>query len=381
MTGKSSRGFCLFSVAAASVAGSAPAVADYAFNLPSGVTPISHEAYRLHMLAFWICVGIAVVVFGAMLWAIVHHRKSRGAVPAQFHENTRLEIVWTVIPFLVLVVLAVPATRALMAMDDTKDADLTIKVTGQQWRWRYDYLNEGVGFFSNVDPKSVDASKRGSGIDPASVDNYLREVDQPLVLPVGKKIRFLFTATDVIHAWWVPALGYQVDANPGFISESWARIEQPGTYRGQCSELCGVGHAYMPIVLVAMNEPEFDAWLAQQKALQAKAATAAERMWTKDELYAKGQEVYGRICAACHQPNGQGIPGVFPALNGSPIATGPIAGHLNRVMNGKPGTAMQAFATQLSDVEIAGVITYERNTWGNKTGDVVQPAQVKQARK
>lgn len=355
--------------------------ADWGYNLPVGVTSISRTAYGLHMLAFWICVGIGVVVFGTLFWAVFRHRKSRGAVAASFHENKALEIAWTVIPFLILVVMAVPATQALVAMNDTRNADLTIKITGQQWRWRYDYLDAGIGFFSSLDPNSAQASKLGSGISPASVDHYLLNVDNPLVVPIHKKIRLLTTSTDVIHSWWVPALGFKKDAVPGFVNEIWARIDTPGTYRGQCTELCGVGHGFMPIVLVAMAEPDYDKWLAGMKAKQAQEAASAGRIWSRDELYAKGKEVFTRICAACHQINGMGVPGVFPALNGSAIVNGPIAGHLDRVMNGKPGTAMPAFATQLSDVEIAGVVTYERNSWNNHTGDLVQPAEVKMARK
>ncbi len=355
--------------------------ADWALNLTPGVTSISRTAYDLHMLALWICTAIGIVVFGAIGWAVIHHRKSRGAVAAKFHDNTRLEIVWTIVPFLILVVMAVPATQALVAMNDTSNADLTIKITGQQWRWRYDYLNEGVGFVSNLDARSAEAAKRGSGIDPATVANYLLEVDNPLVVPVGRKVRLLMTATDVIHSWWVPAIGFKKDAIPGFVNEIWARVDTPGTYRGQCTELCGVGHGFMPIVLVAMSEPDYAAWLKAKQVEQAAAAAGAERTWSRDELLAKGREVYARICAACHQAGGEGIPGVFKPIKGSPIATGPVAGHLDRVMNGKAGTAMQAFGKQLSDVEIAGVITYERNSFDNNVGDVVQPAQVKLARK
>ena len=363
------------------IAWAGPAWADWGYNLPVGVTSISRSTYGLHMMAFWICVGIGVVVFGAMAWSILWHRKSRGAVAATFHENKRLELVWTIVPFLILVLMAIPATKALEAMSDTSNADLTIKVTGQQWRWRYDYMNENVGFFSSLDSKSAQASKLDSGIAPASVDHYLLDVDNPLVVPIHKKIRFLTTSTDVIHSWWVPALGFKKDAVPGFVNEVWARIDTPGTYRGQCTELCGVGHAFMPIVLVAMNEPDYENWLKGMKAKQAQAAASANKTWTREELMAKGQDVFTRICSACHQANGMGIPGVFPALNGSPLVDGPIAGHLNRVMNGKPGTAMPAFATQLSDVEIAGVVTYERNSWNNHMGDMVQPAEVKMARK
>lgn len=355
--------------------------ADYKLNLTEGVTSISREAYRLHMLALWICVAIAVVVFGAMAWSIYHHRKSRGAVAASFHDNTKVEIAWTIVPFLILVVLAIPATNALIAMNDTSNADLTIKITGQQWRWRYDYVNENISFVSNLDDKSAAAARLGSGIDPRTVEHYLLDVDNPVVVPVGKKVRFLLNASDVIHSWWVPDLGFKKDAIPGFVNEIWARVDTPGTYRGQCTELCGVGHGFMPIVLIAMNEPEYLTWLAQQRAASAKARDGGDRTWTREELLAKGEEVYTKNCAACHQPNGEGIPGTFKALKDSPIAKGPLAEHINRVMNGKPGTAMPPFAAQLSDTDIAAVITHERNAWGNNTGDLVQPAQIKAARK
>jgi len=355
--------------------------ADYKLNLTEGVTSISREAYRLHMLALWICVVIAIVVFGAMAWSIYHHRKSRGAVAASFHDNTKVEIAWTIVPFLILVVLAIPATNALIAMNDTSNADLTIKITGQQWRWRYDYLKEDISFVSNLDDKSAAAAKQGSGIDPRTVEHYLLNVDNPVVVPVGKKVRFLLNASDVIHSWWVPDLGFKKDAIPGFVNEIWARVDTPGTYRGQCTELCGVGHGFMPIVLIAMNEPEYLAWLAQQHAASAKARAGGDRTWTREELLAKGDEVYAKNCAACHQPNGEGIPGAFKALKGSPVVKGPLAEHIDRVMNGKPGTAMPPFAAQLSDAEIAAVITHERNAWGNNTGDLVQPAQIKAARK
>ena len=324
---------------------SAEARADLALNLPVGVTSISREAYRLHMLAFWICVAVGIVVFGAMAWSIYHHRKSRGAVAASFHESTRIEILWTLAPFLVLVALAIPATTALIAMNDTSNADLTIKITGQQWHWRYDYVNEGFGFVSNLDDKSAAAAQLGSGIDPRSVDHYLLNVDRPMVVPVGKKVRFLLNSSDVIHSWWVPDLGFKKDAIPGFVNEIWARVDSPGTYRGKCTELCGVGHGFMPIVLVAMETPEYAKWLTQQQALAAAARQGGQRDLSRDELLSKGAEVYARICVACHQANGEGIPGVFKPLKGSPVVKGPIADHISRVMNGKPGTAMIARST------------------------------------
>lgn len=253
-----------------------PAAADWALNMPRGVTPISRDVYDLHMLIFWICVWIGVAVFGVMFWSIIHHRKSKGVVAAQFHHSTKAEIIWTIIPALILIGMAIPATRTLIAMESTGDSDLTIKVTGYQWKWHYDYVDEGISFFSTLAKSSNEARQRGSGIDPTSVENYLLEVDRPLVVPVNKKIRFLTTANDVIHAWWVPALGWKRDAIPGFINESWAIIEKPGVYRGQCAELCGRDHAFMPIVLIAKEEDEYQQWVEEMKLAQAGAAAKAE---------------------------------------------------------------------------------------------------------
>lgn len=358
----------------------ATACADWQLNMPVGVTDSSREIYYLHMLTFWVCVAIGVVVFGVMAVSIFKHRKSRGAVAAAFHENTRAEILWTIVPVIILVSLAVPAAKALFKIEDSSNADMTIKVTGHQWKWEYEYPEEGIRFFSNLDANSRDASARGSGIDPASVEHYLREVDNPVVIPVGKKVRFLFTANDVIHSWWVPELAIKKDAIPGFVNDMWARVEQPGVYRGQCAELCGTGHAFMPIKVVAMAEPEYKQWVIAQQQQAATAAASSDREWGRDELMANGEKVFTSTCAACHQATGLGIPGVFPALKGSKIATGDLNAHLGIVLNGRPGTAMQAFGTQLSDADIAAVITYERNAFGNNTGDAVQPAMVKAAR-
>jgi cytochrome c oxidase subunit 2 len=355
--------------------------ADYALNMPRGVTELSREFYDLHMLIFWVCCVIAALVFGVMFWSIFKFRKSRGAVAAQFHHSTTAELVWTVIPILILISMAVPATKALVKMENTGEADLTVKVTGHQWKWRYDYPDSGFGYFSTLAKESNEARAKGSGIDPAGVEHYLLDVDQPLVLPVGRKVRILTTANDVIHSWWVPALGWKRDAIPGFINESWTRIDEPGIYRGQCAELCGKDHGFMPVVVKAVSEDEFKAWAEQMAAAQADAAAGADRDWTMEELMAQGEKVYGTFCSACHQPNGQGIPPAFPALAGGVIATGPVDAHIDRVMNGKPGTAMAAFAGQLNDADIAAVITYERNAFGNNLGDVVQPAAIKAARK
>jgi cytochrome c oxidase subunit 2 len=355
--------------------------ADYALNMTPGVTELSREFYNLHMLIFYICCAIGVVVFGVMLWSIVNHRKSRREVAAQFHHSTKAELIWTIIPIIILVGMAVPATKALIMMESTGEADMTIKVTGHQWKWRYDYVEGGFGFFSSLDKASNDARALDSGRDVTQVEHYLLNVDQPLVVPVGRKIRFLTTANDVIHAWWVPALGWKRDAIPGFINESWARIDEPGNYRGQCAELCGKDHGFMPIVVKAVPEDEYYAWVEEMLVAQVDASAGADREWSKDELMEKGAQVYATFCTACHQANGQGVPPAFPALAGGAITTGPVEQHLDRVMNGKPGTAMAAFGPQLGDVDIAAVITYERNSFGNSTGDIVQPAAVTAARK
>ena len=359
------------------------AFAEYGLNMTRGVTPISREVYELHMLIFWICVVIGVVVFGVMFWSIFHHRKSRGAVAAvHMTHSTRAEIVWTAIPILILVGMAIPATRTLIAMESVAESDLTIKVTGYQWKWRYDYLDEGFGFFSNLAQDSNEARQLDSGLNPYEVPNYLLEVDEPLVVPVNRKILFLTTANDVIHAWWVPELGWKRDAIPGFVNSSWAYIDTPGTYRGQCAELCGRDHAYMPVVLKAVPEEEYSAWVEERKALQVALQEEAGQTFSREDLMARGKAVYDTNCTACHQAGGQGIPGAFPALAGGGITVGPIGEHMKIVLYGKPGTAMQAFGAQLGDADLAALVTYERNAWGNDALlaegaiDMVQPADV-----
>ena len=368
----------LFGVALMMVNGFA--FADWELNLTEGVTEISRDVYDMHMMVLWICFWIGAVVFGAMIYSMVRHRKSKGHTPATFHESTFAEIVWTIIPFAILVMMAIPAAKTLIAMEDTSDAEITVKITGHQWKWEYEYIDSGVKFISNLHADSREAAAPDSGIDPASVDNYLLEVDHRMVLPVGKKIRFLLTASDVIHAWWVPAFAVKKDAIPGFINEMWTNIDEEGVYRGQCAELCGRDHGYMPIVVEATSEADFNAWIDAKLAEADAEANSADREWAMDELMERGEKVYGTYCVACHQANGEGITGVFPALKDSPLALGDIEKHIDVVLNGVPGTAMQAFSTQLNDADIAAVVTYERNAWGNDVGDVAQPAAVKALR-
>ena len=354
--------------------------ADWQVNMPIGPTDMSRSIHNIHMLTFWVCVVIGIGVFSVMIYSIIKHRKSVGAIALNFHENTMIELIWTVVPIIILISLAIPAAKTLIKIEDSSKSDMTIKVTGYQWKWEYEYPEEGIRFFSNLDEKSRQASAKGSGIDPASVDHYLREVDNAVVVPVGKKVRFLFTANDVNHSWWVPELAIKKDAIPGFVNDMWTLIERPGVYRGQCAELCGTGHGFMPIKVVAMEAADYSKWLSDEKQKVAAAAASSSKEWSKDELMVQGEKIYKSACAACHQVTGLGIPGVFPALKGSKIVTSDLKAHLNIVLHGKSGTAMQAFATQLNDADIAAVITYERNAFDNNTGDIVQPATVKAAR-
>ena len=352
------------------------AQANWGVNLPRGVTETSREVYDLHMIIFWICVVIGVVVFGAMFYALFAHRRSRHPEPAHFHEHTILEVVWTAIPVLILVAMAIPATVVLVRMEDTSQSELTIKVTGYQWRWQYEYIDDGVSFFSNLAQSSRDAMHG----DPTGVEHYLLDVDNPVVIPVDTKVRFLITANDVIHSWWVPALGWKQDAIPGFINDAWTTVSEPGVYRGQCAELCGKDHGFMPVVLEVKTRADYDAWMAEQKKAAEAAASGADREWKPEELMARGEQVYNTYCVACHQKNGQGVPGAFPSMVGSPIVTGLLEGHMDIVLNGKAGTAMQAFGAQLNDVDLAAVVSYERNSFGNTAGDYAQPRQVAAAR-
>lgn len=371
---KPNRGRAAFCAGLASL-GPAAAWAEMRVNLPEGVTPISHEVYDLHMLILAICAAIGALLFAVMFYSIYAHRRSKGAVAVQFHEHALVEILWTVVPFVILVAMAVPATKSMIALHDTADADVTVKVTGYQWKWQYEYLEDGIKFVSNLKTPSeqiYDGAAKG--------ENYLLEVDNPLVLPVNKKVRFLITAADVLHAWWVPEFGWKQDATPGFVNEGWARIEKPGTYRGQCTELCGRGHGFMPIVVEARSEAEYAEWIEERKEERAAAEAASAETFTMEQLMEEGAKVYNASCAACHQAKGEGVPGAFPPIAGSAIAKGPVGAHIYIVLNGRPNTAMLPFGGQLDDLHIAAVVTYERNAFGNAVGDRVQPADVKAAR-
>lgn len=409
-------------------------------NMPVGVTPMSQDVYGLHMYVFWVCVGIGVVVFGMMIISIIWHRKAAGHKAAQFHESTVLEVVWTIIPFIILIALAIPAAKILVKMTNTSDPDMSIRIDGYQWKWQYDYLQDGFSYFSNLAADSNAASQLDSKINPESDPNYLRDVDHPMVVPIGRKIRLLITANDVIHSWYVPDFAEKVDAIPGFINEGWIEVEKTGTYRGGCTELCGRGHGFMPIVVVAESWDDYQKWVAAMKAsngafidpatlqpeltgspvvyapavlninasssaqLQPTAsvlppvvptvktqpaaavakpasqpASAAKESLTMATAMARGKQVFDTNCAACHMADGKGNSEIgAPAIAGGPIPNGPVAAHISLVLHGKG--VMPAWGKVLSDMDLAAVITYERNAFGNHKGDVVQPAQIKAAR-
>jgi len=354
----------------------APGYSGNEINMTRGVTPQSMTHYQLHMTILWICVVIGVIVFSAMFISIVLHRKSRGHEPATFSHSTKAEIAWTIVPVLILVVMAVPATRALINMEVAPETDMTVKITGFQWRWKYEYVEDEIQFISSLDPSSNAARRLHSGTDPATVENYLLEVDRPLVLPAETKVKFIITSDDVIHSWWVPALGWKRDAIPGFINEAWTEILEPGVYRGQCAELCGKDHGFMPIVLNVLPKDEYAEWVSGQRREMAHREAEIERLWTRDELMSVGEGVYGTQCATCHQADGQGLAPGFPALAGSAVATGPLQDNIELVLHGREGTAMQAWGDMLSDTDIAAALTYTRNAFGNDTGDVVQPQAI-----
>ena len=389
MIRKASRNAAL---AAAALTASAAAHAAYDVDILPPGSPIAQQIYDLHWAIMWVCVVIFVIVFGAMFYSIFKHRKSVGAKAAHFHENTTVEVIWTVIPFVILIGMAYPATKTVLEMKDTANPDLTIKVTAYQWAWEYDYLQDGVKFNSLLaTPRAQieEWEKKGEAKNP----DYLLEVDNPMVVPTGKKVRLLVTSNDVIHGWYVPQLGINQYGIPGFVKDTWFKADKPGTYRGQCSQICGKEHGYMPIVVVAKAPEEYAAWVKEQKAKAPQAAAPAQvaaapaaapaedpnKKWTTDELKALGEKVYAANCVACHQATGKGMPPAFPALDGSKVVTGAKGAQVALVLNGKQGTAMTSFA-RLSDSELAAVITYTRTAWGNKAGEVT-PAEIKAARK
>lgn len=344
-------------------------------NLQPPASRIAEELYGLHTFMLILCTVIFIGVFGVMFYSVFAHRRSKGHKAANFHESTTVEIIWTIVPFIIVVLMALPATKTVVAMKDTTNADLTIKVTGYQWKWGYDYVKgpgEGINFLSTLStPRS-----ETNGTAPIT-DTYLQEVDHPLVVPVNKKIRIITTANDVVHSWYVPAFGVKQDAIPGFVRDTWFKADKTGTFRGFCTELCGKEHAFMPVVVEVLSDADYTKWVDDEKKKMASAADDPNKTYTLAELTERGAKVYAANCAVCHQPNGKGA-GAFPALDGSKIANGPIAEHVSIVLHGKG--AMPVWGNTLNDVEIASVITFERNSWGNHTGDVLQPKQVADAR-
>jgi cytochrome c oxidase subunit II len=351
--------------------------AEMKLNLQEPVTELGHKVYDLHLLMTIVCAVIFVAVFGVMFWSVFVHRKSAGYKAATFHESTTVEILWTIVPVFILLGMAWPATKTILAMRDTSNSDITIKATGYQWKWGYDYLKgdgAGISFVSTLStPQPQIRNEAEKGTD------YLLEVDNELVVPVGKKVRILTTANDVIHAWWVPALAVKQDAVPGFIRDTWFRAEKTGTFRGQCAELCGKDHGYMPIVVKVVTEDEYAAWTDGQLKAMAAAADDPDKMYELGEFLPRGEKVFAANCAACHQANGKGLPPAFPPLDGSKVVLGPQDDQINVLLHGRSGTAMASFG-HLSDTEIAAVITYTRNSWGNATGEVIQPSDIKMAR-
>jgi cytochrome c oxidase subunit 2 len=353
---------------------SVPMKADwFALNMTRGVTDISNEVFELHMLIFWICVAIGVVVFGVMFYSMYAHTKKKNPVAASFHENHKVEIAWTIIPFLILIAMAIPASKTLVKIYDDEAGDLNIQVTGHQWKWQYNYLEDDVSFFSNL---STDMDEINNLVPKG--ENYLQEVDEMVVIPVGKKVRFLITANDVIHSWWMPAFAIKQDAIPGFVNTAWTKVDKPGIYRGKCTELCGKNHGFMPIVVKVVEQSEYDEWVSGKRQAAMKMAELTTKDWTAEELVARGESVYAVNCVACHQTNGQGISGIFPALAGSDIVLNDKERNIEILMEGVQGAAMNSFS-YLSEVELAAVITYTRQSWGNENngdGEIVIPKDI-----
>jgi cytochrome c oxidase subunit 2 len=353
--------------------------AAYEFNFPEPATKLARDIMDLHNMMMVIILVIFVGVFAVMFYAIYAHRKSKGHPADDFHENTMVEALWTIIPLLILIGMVVPVTKTVLAMRDTSQPDITVKATGYQWKWGYDYLKgegEGIRFLSVLStPRDQINGSAPKG------EHYLQEVDRPLVVPVGKKIRVVTTATDVIHSWAIPAFAVKQDAIPGFVRDTQFTAEREGTFRGQCTELCGKDHGFMPVVVEVVSAEKYSNWVAEQKRMIEAAAAEAGKTQAIEELMSRGEKIYAANCVACHQPTGQGIPGTFPALDASKVVLGPKNAQIDLVLNGKTGTAMAAFGQQLSDAEIAAVITYTRNSWSNKTGEAVQADEIKAARK
>ena len=348
-------------------------------NMTKGVTAISQEVFSLHMLIFWICVVIGIVVFGVMFYSMFAFTKKKNPNPSTFHENSKLELAWTIVPFLILVLMAVPASNTLTKIYDDTEGDINIQVIGYQWKWEYRYLEDNIGFFSNL---TTDLDEINNNTPKG--EHYLEEVDEPVFIPVGKKIRFLITANDVIHSWWMPDFAIKQDAIPGFINTAWTIVDKPGTYRGKCTELCGKNHGFMPVVVKVVPQEEYDLWVAGKKEEALKMAELTEKTWSAEELVQRGEGIYQKNCVACHQSNGAGIAGIFPALAGSDIVLNNKARHLEILMEGVQGAAMASYANQLSEVDMAAVITYTRRSWGNAEkgdGEIVVPTDIVEYKK
>ena len=350
-----------------------------ALNMREGVTQVSRDVFELHMLIFYICVAIGAVVFSVMFYSLFRYTKKRNPNPSTFHESTKLEVAWTVVPFLILIAMAVPASKTLTEIYDDEEGEINIQVVGYQWKWEYKYLEDDINFFSNL---STDQDEIYNLVPKG--ENYLLEVDEPLIIPVDTRVRFLITANDVIHSWWVPDFAIKQDAIPGFINTAWTRAEETGIYRGNCTELCGKNHGFMPVVVKVVEKDEYNDWVLAKKEEAIKLAELTEKEWSLAELTERGEGVYQKNCVACHQMNGEGLPPIFPALAGSDIVMFDKNRNVEILMEGVQGAAMQSFANQLSEVDMAAVITYTRQAWGNAEkgdGEYVVPSNIVEYKK
>ena len=350
-----------------------------ALNMREGVTQVSRDVFELHMLIFYICVAIGAVVFSVMFYSLFRYTKKRNPNPSTFHESTKLEVAWTIVPFLILIAMAVPASKTLTEIYDDEEGEINIQVVGYQWKWEYKYLEDDINFFSNL---STDQDEIYNLVPKG--ENYLLEVDEPLIIPVDTRVRFLITANDVIHSWWVPDFAIKQDAIPGFINTAWTRAEETGIYRGNCTELCGKNHGFMPVVVKVVEKDEYNDWVLAKKEEAIKLAELTEKEWSLAELTQRGEGVYQKNCVACHQMNGEGLPPIFPALAGSDIVMFDKDRNVEILMEGVQGAAMQSFANQLSEVDMAAVITYTRQAWGNAEngdGEYVVPSDIVEYKK